>query len=218
MALGFTLTMGEGANQIDYHAEVKGFSDRISSVLAPQTFIDYGNKKFGANSAASISRVILKVADPSQKSFTSFLEKNNYTTNAEQLRYSKMRSIVEIISGATGILALLLMAIGALVFILFIELTMAQAQASVKLLLQIGYSPLKLSRFLVMKYIPIMLSALLVSIIYAVGLQFWAAHKISSLQLHIATFPSIYVWLAAGISALILLWQISISIRKAINQ
>ena len=73
-ALGFTLTMGEGANATNYRAQVEGFSDRISSVLVPQSFIEYGNKKFAPQAPISISRVIIKVADPSDKAFISFLE------------------------------------------------------------------------------------------------------------------------------------------------
>ena len=216
-ALGFTLTMGEGAIATNYRAQVEGFSDRISSVLVPQSFIEYGNKKFAPQAPISISRVIIKVADPSDQAFTSFLEKNNYSTNAEQLRFSKMRSIVDVVSGATGVLALLLMGIGALVFVLFIELTMAKAQASVQLLLQIGFSPQKLSRFLMAKYLPIMLSALSVAVLVAIAIQYFTSQKLNTLQLSIPTFPSIYVWCAAGISGLILLVQISYSIRKAIK-
>lgn len=216
-ALGFTLTMGEGANATNYRAQVEGFSDRISSVLVPQSFIDYGNKKFAAQTPTSISRLIIKVADPSDKAFTAFLEKNNFSTNAEQLRFSKMRSIVEIVSGATGVLAILLMGIGALVFVLFIELTMAKAQASVQLLLQIGYSPKKLSRFLMAKYIPIMLSALSVALLMALVTQYFVSEKMNSLQVAIPKFPGFYVCLAAAISGIVLLIQITYSIRKAIK-
>lgn len=216
-ALGFVLIIGDGAQQTEYRAQVEGFSDRISSVLVPQSFIEFGNKKYGTPGAGKASRVIIKVADPSDKNFVTFLKKNNYTTNAEQLRFSKMRSVVEVVSGATGVLALLLMGIGALVFILFIELTMAQAQAAVKLLLQLGFSPKTISRFLMVKYIPVMLSALLAALSVAILLQYFAAQKLKSLQLEIPVFPSVYVWLAAATSAIILLWQISFSIRKAIR-
>jgi hypothetical protein len=215
-ALGFTLTMGDGPAQVNYRAQVEGFSDRISSVLVPQSFIDYGNKRFAPTGAAKVSRVIVKVGDPSNKEFTSFLEQHKYTTNSEQLRFSKMRSVVEVVSVATGILALLLIGIGALVFILFIELTMAQAQAAVKLLLQIGYSPKMLSSYLIKKYIPIMLSALLVALLIAAALQFAAARNLASIQLQISAVPGIFVWSAAGISAVILAWQIRGAIRKAL--
>lgn len=216
-ALGFTLTMGEGPGQMNYRAQVEGFSDRISSVLVPQSFIDYGNKRFATSGAAKVSRVIVKVGDPSNKEFVTFLEQHQYTTNSEQLRFSKMRSVVEVVSGATGALALLLIGIGALVFILFIELTMARAQAAVRLLLQIGYSPKTLSSYLVRKYIPIMLSALLVALLIAVILQFVAAQKLAAIQLQIAAVPGPFVWAAAGLSALVLGWQIRTAIRKALR-
>ncbi|MBL7713201.1 MAG: hypothetical protein JNL13_12070 [Chitinophagaceae bacterium] len=216
-ALGFTLTMGEGPGQMNYRAQVEGFSDRISSVLVPQSFIDYGNKRFAASGAAKVSRVIVKVGDPSNKEFVTFLEQHQYTTNSEQLRFSKMRSVVEVVSGATGALALLLIGIGALVFILFIELTMARAQAAVRLLLQIGYGPKTLSSYLVRKYIPIMLSALLVALLIAAILQFVAAQKLAAIQLQIAAVPGLFVWAAAGLSALVLGWQIRTAIRKALR-
>lgn len=216
-AIGFTITIGEGASQVNYRAQVEGFSDRISSVLVPQSFIDYGNKHYSQESEPNISRVIIKVNDPSDNAFVSFLEKNNYTTNTEQLRYSKMRSVVSVVSSATGLLAFLLMGIGSLVFILFIELTMAQAQQSVKLLLQLGYSPKKLSAFLLKKYIPILISALLSASLLAILIQYFTAQKMSSLPVEISSFPSLYVWIAASISAGILLLQMVQSIRKAIN-
>lgn len=215
-AIGFTLTIGDGARELHYRAQVEGFSDRISSVLVPQSFVDYGNKKFNPSNATGISRAIIKVADPSNKAFVQFLQNNKYSTNSEQLRYSKLRSIVEIVSAATGILAIILVFIGALVFILFIELTLSQAQDAVSLLLQLGYSPKMLSKYLVSKYAPMMLSALIAAMLTASVLQYFAAQKLQTIELKIANLPSVYVWIAAGICALILLWQINRSIRKAL--
>jgi len=216
-ALGFTLTMGEGANQREYRAQVEGFSDRISSVLVPQSFIDYGNKTFAAGKTARASRLIVKVADPSSDAFVQYLAGHHYTTNAEQLRFNKMRSVVEAVSGGTGVLALLLMGIGALVFVLFIELTMARARESILLLRQLGYSPRRLSRFLTLRYLPIMLSALLAAVLIAVAAQYLAAQKGAEMQLSLHPFPGTPMWIAVIVSALILLMQMVRSIRKALR-
>lgn len=217
-ALGFTLTMGDGASQANYRAQVEGFSDRISSVLVPQSFIDYGNRHFAADSSPRASRLILKVSDPSDNQFVQYLETHHYTTNSEQLRFNKMRSVVEAVSGATGVLALLLMGIGILVFILFIELTMAKARDSVQLLQLLGYSPKRLARFLTARYVPVMFSALATALIIAGLVQYIAARKMSGMQLSISPYPGLLVWISAGISALVLLWQINASIRKALRQ
>ncbi|HTN16932.1 MAG TPA: hypothetical protein VL092_04565, partial [Chitinophagaceae bacterium] len=71
--------------------------------------------------------------------------------------------------------------------------------------------------YLVRKYIPIMLSALLVALLMASVLQFVAAQKLSAIQLHISPVPGLFVWAAAGLSALVLAWQISTAIRKALR-
>lgn len=217
-ALGFNLTVGEGSRETNFRAQVEGFSDRISSVLVPQSFIDYGNRAFGDGKGSQVSRLIVKVADPSDNGFVGFLEEQGFSTNAEQLRFNKMRSIVEAVSGATGVLALLLMGIGILVFILFIELTMAKAQESVRLLQLLGYSPRKLARFLTARYIPIMLSALILALVLAAALQYIASVKLARLQLSVSPLPGRLVWITAGISVLVLLLQIRRSVKKALTQ
>lgn len=216
-AIGFTLTMGEGEKQVKYKAQVEGFSDRISSVLAPQSFIDYGNQHFAAQTTNQASRVIVKVADPSSKTFINFLQEHRYTTNAEQLRFSKMRNIVEIVASATGLLAFILLGVGSLVFVLFVELTLAQVYAAIQLLIQIGYSPKSIAVFLQKKYFPIMLSALLSATIFATFIQIIIAKKLATIQLWIPNLPDILVWIAIFSCALILIVQLRSSIYKSIR-
>lgn len=216
-ALGFSLIMGEGENAVKYRAQVEGFSDRISSVLVPESFIIYGNKTFAANSKIDASRMILKVADPSDEAFISFLSDNQLTTNSEQLRFSKMRTIVQSVSTAIGLLALLLMVLGVIVFVLFIQLTMAQAADSVKLLLLLGYSPKRLRVFLAKRYFPIMGSALFFAIFIAMLSQYFAAQKLTMLNIFIPNSPSNFVWLAATFCAVLLLWQMMRAIKRAIS-
>lgn len=208
----------EGQNET-YLAHVVGFSDRIGSVLAPQSFIDYGNKKWGKpGTPEAPSQVILKTKDPSDVKFADFLKVHDYNTNSQNLRWSKMRAIVEIVSGATGILALLLMGIGSLVFILFIELTIAKAQQSLTLLLQIGYSPKFLSSFMIKKFLPMVLGTVLVAMLLTVVAQSVAVQIISTQGLALAAIPGWPVWAALTISTAILVMLISSSISRSIRK
>lgn len=217
-ALGFKLTMGEGPNQQEYMAQVEGFSDRISSVLVPQSFIDYGNEHFAPNSNSKISRLIVKVADPSDKAFVQFLEQHHFNTNAEQLRFSKMRSIVEAVSGGTGLIAILLLLVSGLVFVLFIELTLAKAGASVRLLLQIGYSPAQLGRFLTRRYVPLLLSSVALAAIVCIALKQLAVHQLHQLNLNLSAWPGWVMWIALLTCLTLLVGQMSVSIRRALKQ
>lgn len=217
-ALGFKLTMGEGPMQQEYIAQVEGFSDRISSVLVPQSFIDYGNKLFAPNNPVKISRLIVKAGDPSDAAFARFLESHHFNTNAEQLRFSKMRSIVQAVSGGTGVIAILLLLVSSMVFVLFIELTLARAETSVRLLLQIGYSPAKLSRFLARHYAPMILSAILLALSICTALKFVAVQQLKVLNLNLSPLPDFATWIACTLCLLLLSAQMLRSIRRALQQ
>ncbi len=201
-----------------FTAHVVGFSDRIGSVMVPQSFIDYGNKKYGNTGNNTLpSQLILKTKDPSDIKFTSFIERKQYSTNSQNLRWSKIRAIVEVVAGATGILAVLLMGIGTLVFVLFIELTIAKAQQSLILLKEIGYSPVYLIGFMVRRFVPMVTIVVLLSGSMAAVVQVWAADKAKVQGLTLHAFPGYPVWTALAVSAGILLLLVVRSISRAIR-
>lgn len=219
MSLSIRLQAGDEKNRETLMAHVVGFSDRIGSVLVPQSFIDYGNQKF--NISANItapSQLILRTKDPSDSKFTAYLEQHDYTTNSQNLRWSKIRAIVEIVTSATGILALLLMSISTLVFVLFIELTIVRAQQSLMLLQQIGYSPKYLTKYMIAHFIPLVTAAIALSMSIAVIIQMVAATQIKNQGLILSYLPGYPVWGALVISSIILIALISRSISLAIKK
>ncbi len=217
--ISLNLTIGSAPNTEKFTAHVVGFSGRIGSVLVPKSFIDYGNGKYSRPEASgSVSQLILKTGDPSDTKFAEYLKQHNYNTNTENLRWSKIRSIVEIVTSATGILALLLMGIGTLVFILFIELTIARAQQSLTLLLQIGYGPKFVSRFMINRFLPMVLGTVIVAMILAIGGQAFVATTAAAQGLALPYLPGWPVWAAMLISTTILVLLVSRSISTAIKK
>jgi hypothetical protein len=217
-SLAFELKVGPRDKQDSYVAQVVGFSDRITSVLVPQSFIDYGNQLYTGQTEMPPSRLIVKAKDPSDKAFAEYLEKNGYSTNGEQLRWNKVRVIVEIVTAAVGLLAILLLGIGTLVFVLFIELTISRAQASLSLLIQLGYSPRYLSIFMMRRFFPLLIFTLIVSMGIAWVAQIFSAEFIKTQNLVISNIPGWPIWAALGISAFVLLVLVSRSIIKAIGK
>ena len=217
--IALNLKVGRGADVETFTAHVVGFSDRIGSVLAPKSFIDYGNNKYGNPGSSNItSQLIIKAKDPSDTKFTNYLQRHDYTTNSENLRWSKIRAIVEVVVSATGILALLLMGISTLVFILFIELTIAHAQQSLTLLLQIGYAPRYISRFMINRFLPMVLGTVIVAMILTVVGQIVAARAVESQGLVLPAIPGWPVWAALVVSAAILVVLVSRAISGAIKK
>jgi hypothetical protein len=218
-SIALTLKIGNGEKSELFTAHVAGFSDRIGSVLAPQSFIDYGNQTYGKTGMAyAPSQVIIKAQDPSDTRFTEYLNSHGYSTNSQNLRWSKIRAIVEIVTTATGVLALLLMGIGTLVFILFIELTIARAQHSLALLLQIGYGPHYLSQFMIRRFLPMVIGTTIASMAITVVAQMVAAVAVQSQGLVLPSVPGWPVWTALTVSTTILIVLVSRSISGAIKK
>lgn len=217
-SLSLTVKAGPPDMAETYSAHVVGFSDRINSVMVPQSFIDYGNKKFARQgTTGKPSQLILKIKDPSDKRFTDYLRRREYTTNSQNLRWSRMREIVQVVSSATGVLAVLLLGIGTLVFVLFIELTIARAHQSLVLLKELGYSPARLTAFMLRRFIPLALISLALSGASAAALQLFASRVAGEKGLTLHLLPGMPVWVTLGISTALLLLLITRSVKKAIE-
>jgi hypothetical protein len=214
-ALPFKLEIGEGGSERLYVAQVAGFSDRITSVLVPESFITYEN---GVGDAKATSRLVVKVKDPSAANFTDFLNKHGYITNSEIFRWSKLRAIVNVIALVVAVLALLLLGISLLVFVLFVELTVARARDSVQLLQQIGYSPRALNAFLRSRFLPLMAGTMLVSLLLACLMQLAARFYGQSSGLHFSAIPGWPLWACLALIAALIFLQLRLAISNAIRR
>ena len=216
-SLSFDLVLGGSNRRETFSARVAGFSDRITSVLVPQGFMDFANQTYGKTVAPGPSRLIVSISDPSNKQFTEYLEKNNYNTNSEQLKWNRLRSIVEAIAIATGLLALLLMGISILGFVLFIELTIARAQQSLTLLAQIGYHPSVLKRFMLSRFLPIMLAAIALAFVVAAIAQWVTSELALRMKLELSAIIGYPVLLAALLSGGLLVLLVRNAISRALR-
>lgn len=214
-ALEFDLIVGDSVDKEIFTARVKGFSDRISSILAPEEFIEYGNKRFAPGVTQKPSRLILRVKDPSDQLFTDYLKETGYTVNNELLRWNRLRIVINAATLGIGVLAVILLAMGASVFSLFAQLTMTHARKNLQLLIELGYNPDYLRRFMFVRYVFILLDVMILAGIAAVIAQVRTAKYILSMNLHIATFPAWQVWVALLSIFLILLGFVNRVIAKA---
>jgi hypothetical protein len=212
-SIGITLKAGNET----FIAHVTGFSDRINSVLVPQSFMEYGNSHYAIpGTAAGPSRLILKVGDPNDKSFGQFLEQHNYYTSDQNLRWNKIRSIVEVVAGATGVIALIILGISMLVLILFIELTVSRAKQSIVLLLELGYSPAMLSSLLNKRFLPRIVLTLVSALMLVLVLQFAVSKSVTDSGLQLPAIPGSPVWAVFIANLLIISAVITRSVRRVL--
>ena len=137
-----------------FKGKVVGFSDRVSSLLIPQSFMDHANALYGKNTGNAPSIIIIRTKDPGHPDLISYLKKKQLTTDQDKTRFSKYRQIVEMVVNITGVTGLLMFLFAMLIFSLFIQLTISSCREEIKLLISLGASPSQLRSFLTRQFFP----------------------------------------------------------------
>jgi len=210
-ALPFEITIARGKEK--YRGQIVGFTDRISSVLVPQSFMDEMNKKYGLTTQTKPSRLIVKVQDPSDKAFVSYLKAKKYTTNEEQLRWNRIRTIVQAIVTSVGGIAAIVVGMALLSFILFIEITVQRAAGHIRLMKQLGYAPAALRRILNRFFLPWVSSAVILSGLLAFGIHVLTVRWLATIELHIRLEDA---WIL-GVLVVVMLVILFVLLRRSVS-
>lgn len=201
---------------VHYYAKVAGFSDRISSVLVPQQFMDWANGKFGTDKDAKPSRVIIKTKDAGDPALSVYLTRNNLQTDVEKTRFSKYRQVVDTVVNISGITGALMLLFALLIFTLFIQLTIASSKEDIALLITLGAAPKQLYRFLMKQFFPVNVIITVIVLLIVAILQFALQKVLAAQSIFIPSYPSLYTT-GAAVLILLVLWMVnSMTIRKYI--
>jgi cell division protein FtsX len=200
-----------------FYGKVVGFSDRISSVLVPQPFMDWANKQFGTKQDEKPSRVVIRTKDPGNPQLVRYLEDHDLTTDTEKTRFSKYRQIVNAVVNISWVTGATMLLFALLIFTLFIQLTVASAKDEITLLVTLGASPRQLQQFLMKRFFPPNIFIVAVVLIILSILQFWLKNFLESQKIYVSPYLS-YTTLITGIIILAVLWLVNYqSIKKYVN-
>lgn len=203
--------------RVDYYGKVVGFSDRISSVLVPQTFMEWANAKFGTGTETQPSRVVIKTNDPGNPLLVSYLKEHGLTTDADKTRFSKYREVVSVVVNISWITGAVMLLFALLVFTLFIQLTIASCKEEIRLLITLGAAPKQLQLFLMRHFFPINIFIIAIALIILSAIQYVAANAISAQHIYISHFISPFTIIAALVM-LVVLWLVNLhGVRKYIS-
>ncbi len=214
-AIGFDLVLGSGPEARMLRGQVAGFSDRVTSVLVPQAFLDQMHRQFGIQPPPP-ARLLVRAQNPADPQLVRWLRDHGYETGGETSRLATLQRVVSGISAGTGLLALVLLASGLSLFILLIRLLLAEAREQLRLLRQIGYSPQFMARFVTRRFLPAPVVSLLAALLAAALVNAVAGHFLSRMDVHWPLWPSWMVWLVWLIVVAVVLAQLWHSIRKAV--
>lgn len=131
----------------DFKGKIVGFSNRLNTILVPETFMEWANKEYGGEESAEASRLIIRTDNPTDDRIFDYLNAHGYETEGEKLNGSRlnrfMRLIVMIVLGV-GVLICLL---SFFILVLSIYLLLQKNAGKLRNLILLGYPDWKVSLF-----------------------------------------------------------------------
>jgi uncharacterized integral membrane protein len=148
----FDIDIRGGKGTAHFAGKIVGFSNRISSVLVPKSFMSYANSHFGNNQSESESyRIIVEAKQQELPKIQQYFKDEGYETNEELLKNGKFGSLLQAILGILGALGIVVMFVSVSSFILYVQLAISRSKYEIETLLRQGYPHKKIVQWYSMK-------------------------------------------------------------------
>jgi hypothetical protein len=124
-----------------FNGRIVGFSTRLNTILVPEDFMKWSNQMYGNGEQKDPSKLILKVANPTDSHIVQYLQKKNYETDEDKLEAGKTTYFLRMITGIVLIIGLIISVLSFYILMLSIYLLVQKNTTKLENLLLIGYSP-----------------------------------------------------------------------------
>lgn len=159
---------GNGREE-QYKGNIVGFSNRLNTILVPQSFMGWANKNFAPNAEAQPSRLIVQVKNPADANIAQYFQKKGYETEDGKLDAGKTTYFLRLIVGIVLGVGLFISVLSFYILMLSVFLLLQKNTNKLESLLLIGFSPSKVA----FPYQALTVGLNTVVLVLSVGLVSW---------------------------------------------
>ncbi|MCM1290603.1 MAG: ABC transporter permease [Prevotella sp.] len=133
-----TLTSDDGLRSISIPAKITGYSNRLNTIIVPQTFMDIMNGKLGSGEKKSPSRIIIDTNSPGDVAITQYLDKKGYEVAGDKSG-TQASFLLKVITGIVLAIGVIITILSFFILLLSISLLMEKNRDKLHILLMLGY-------------------------------------------------------------------------------
>ena len=131
-----------GGKRDTYKGKIAGFSNRLNTILVPESFMTWANIHYGdVGIRKEPSRLIVEVNNPTDDRIAQFFRERGYDTEDDKLDAGKTTWFLKVIVGIVLSVGLLISALSFYILMLSIYLLLQKNTTKLENLLLIGYGP-----------------------------------------------------------------------------
>lgn len=193
----------QGNGEIEkYKGNIAGFSNRLNTILVPQSFIDWANKKFAPDIKAQPARLIIEVNNPADPAIASYFQQKGYETEDGKLDAGKTTYFLRLVVGIVLGVGLFISILSFYILMLSIFLLLQKNTTKLESLLLIGYSPARVA----LPYQILTIGLNVIVLLLSIGIVSWLrTYYIGSIRLLFPQLETGSLWLAISMGVFLFL-------------
>lgn len=137
---------GEGGVERWIKGRVVGFSNRLNTVLVPESFMQKANAELAGNTAAAPTRLIVEVKNPADDAIASYIQEKGYELENDSLEAGRVTYFLKVVAAIVMAVGLLISVLSFYILMLSVFLIVQKNADKLQNLLLIGYSPARVAR------------------------------------------------------------------------
>lgn len=130
----------------DVRGRIVGFSNRLNTIIVPEEFMTWANKKYGQGGALKPLRLIIEVNRPGDPKIQQYMDEHNYNIAGDKTNSGKTYYFLTVIVSIVVIVGVLISLLSFFVLMLSIYLLLQKNTKKLQDLLMLGYSPAEVSK------------------------------------------------------------------------
>ena len=132
---------GDDGRVVRVGGKIVGFSNRLNTIIVPESFMKWSNEMFAPGVVTKPSRLILEVSKPGDGAIEKYMKKHDYEIAGDKMNSSKANYMLTIVMGIVIAVGLVISALSFFILILSIYLLLQKNTKKLQDLLLLGYSP-----------------------------------------------------------------------------
>lgn len=181
--LTLTLTGEDGTRRRVLHGRVAGFSNRLNTILVPQSFIDETNAELGSGRPRRPSRLAVDVSSPGDVAIKDYLEAHGLEVAGDKSA-SSASFLLRVITGIILTVGAVITLLSLFILMLSVSLIMEKNRRTLHSLLMLGYPSDTIARPYVAMTVRASLAAYALAVAAAFGLRAFYLGAVEGLGAH----------------------------------
>lgn len=141
MDIKFKFTLKGETDKEWVDARIIGFTNEVSSILVPESFMEYGNAKYTSGKEKKITQIMISGKESEFGLVEDLLKKRGLESKNAQMVVGRLKSVVGTLFLVVLGISIIAVFVSGLVLIQYMQLLMSRNAYEVRTLLRIGFFP-----------------------------------------------------------------------------